>query len=103
MSYCSRYGKTADTINLTMMTLYEGKTNMKIIRNNLFQSQSKTIVDFPSKNKNMSRKQALKYWFGSKTYKEIFKRNLIYISAMRAYDELEMEQANDPLWFKTEF
>ena len=71
--------------------------------NSRFESQSETIVNRLVKIRDINREQAIKMWFGSKTYKEILLRNLTYISAMRAYMELEMENNNDPEWFQNEF
>ena len=45
----------------------------------------------------------MKYWFSSKTYSEIIKREITYISAMRAYTELELEAKEDPEWMRNEF
>lgn len=71
--------------------------------NNLFQSQSETILERLVEYRHMTREQAFKCWFNSATYKEILRRRLTYISAMRAYTELDMELNHDPLWFKKLF
>ncbi len=68
-----------------------------------FKSQSETIIDTLINKNNMSREQAIKFWFTSMTYNEIMRRNLTYISAMRAYTELEMEHQKHPDWMKNEF
>lgn len=51
----------------------------------------------------MSREVATKTWFSSKTYQEIIKRKLTYISAMRAYTELKMEFEKNPNWMQNSF
>ncbi len=68
-----------------------------------FKSQSETIIDTLTNKNNMSREQAIKFWFTSMTYNEIMRRKLTYISAMRAYTELEMEYQKNPDWMKNEF
>lgn len=65
-----------------------------------FESQSITLIEHLIKNNNMTREQAIKLWFNSKTYKEIIKRNITYISAMKALFELERELTNHPEWMK---
>lgn len=55
------------------------------------------------KDKNASRQEAMKLWFNSKTYKEIVDRKLNYISAMRAYYELNLEIKKSPEWMKNDF
>ena len=68
-----------------------------------FESQSITIVKHIVENDHLSREDAIKLWFSSKTYKEIIRRNLTYISAMRAYFELELEHEKSPDWMKQPF
>lgn len=68
-----------------------------------FKSQSITLIDTLIKRHNMSREAAAKTWFNSKTYHEIIKRKLTYISAMRAYFELKMEFEDHPNWMQGPF
>ena len=68
-----------------------------------FESQSITVVEHIMKNSNLSREDAIKMWFNSKTYHEIVRRKLTYISAMRAYYELELEHKNSPDWMQKSF
>lgn len=68
-----------------------------------FYSQSITIIEHLIKEDKMSRESAIKLWFNSKTYNEIIKRNLTYISAMRAYFELRLEKENDSEWMQKPF
>ena len=70
---------------------------------NDFQSQSITLIETLMKRHSISRKAAAKIWFGSKTYHEIIKRKLTYISAMRAYTELKMEFEENPNWMQNSF
>lgn len=68
-----------------------------------FESQSITIIERIMKDKNASRQEAMKLWFNSKTYNEIVARKLNYISAMRAYYELNLEIKKSPEWMKNDF
>ena len=68
-----------------------------------FKSQSEIVVDTLVKRNNMTKEQAVRMWFNSRTYNEILRRNITYISAMRAYFELELEINNDPDWMRKEF
>ena len=68
-----------------------------------FESQSITIIERIMKDKNISRQEALNIWFNSRTYNEIIRRNVTFISAMRAYFELNLELTNNPEWMKNEF
>ena len=68
-----------------------------------FESQSITIIEHIMKDNNASRKDAMKLWFNSKTYNEIIKRKLTYISAMRAYYELNLEIKGSSEWMKNDF
>lgn len=68
-----------------------------------FQSQSETIINTLVNKDKMSREQAVKTWFNSMTYKEILRRNITFISAMRAYTELKMEYRKDPDWMQNNF
>lgn len=70
---------------------------------NDFESQSLTVVEQIMKDSKLSRKEAMKLWFNSKTYKEIVRRKLTYISAMRAYYELGLEINGNPDWMEKEF
>ena len=45
----------------------------------------------------------MKLWFNSKTYNEIVNRGLTYISAMRAYYELNLELKKSTEWMKKDF
>ena len=65
-----------------------------------FESQSITLVEHLIKDEKMTREQAIKLWFNSETYKEIIKRIITYISAMKALFELERELTNHPEWMK---
>ena len=65
-----------------------------------FESQSITLIEHLIKHKGMSREEACKLWFNSKTYKEIIRRNVTYLSAMKALFELERELSNHPEWMK---
>lgn len=75
----------------------------EVIMNNKFESQSETIVEQLIRDKHITREEALKMWFRSQTYKEILERDITYISAMRAYTELEMERTGDTKWMKNSF
>lgn len=68
-----------------------------------FESQSITIIERIMEDKNVSRQSALQMWFNSETYKEIINRELTYISAMRAYYELDLELKKSTEWMKKEF
>ncbi len=68
-----------------------------------FDSQSELIVGFIMKNHDMNREEAMKAWYNSKTYAEINKRELFYISATRAYSELLMEWDNNDEWMRNPF
>lgn len=68
-----------------------------------FESQSITVVEQIMKDSNIPRKEAEKLWFNSKTYSEILRRKLTYISAMRAYYELGLEISGNPDWMEKEF
>ena len=65
-----------------------------------FESQSYTIIETLLQEDKLSREKAEKFWYESKTYKEILKRKLTYISAMRAYYELAKEKNGDPRWME---
>ena len=71
--------------------------------NSKFQSQSETILETLVKEKGMSIQEASTLWFNSRTYNEIVKRQLTYISAMRGLFELNKELNNDPTWMKPPF
>ena len=71
--------------------------------NNNFESQSETIIEKLIADKDLNREQAMKLWFRSKTYSEIVRRCITYISAMRAYTELEMELKNNGEWMRNPF
>lgn len=68
-----------------------------------FESQSITVVEHIMKDNNISREDAIKMWFNSKTYNEIVNRKLTYISAMRAYYELKLEYQKSPDWMRNSF
>lgn len=68
-----------------------------------FESQSITLIETLMKRHNMSREIATKTWFSSRTYHEIIRRKLTYISAMRAYTELNMEFEKNPNWMQNSF
>lgn len=70
---------------------------------NPFESQSITVIEHIIDNKHISRESAIKLWFNSKTYKEIIRRDLTFISAMRAYYELELEYKKSPDWMTKSF
>lgn len=72
-------------------------------RNIPFESQSITIIEHIMRDKNATRQDAMKLWFNSKTYNEIVNRGLTYISAMRAYYELNLELKKSPEWMKKDF
>lgn len=73
------------------------------MNNSQFESQSATVVDLLVQRDNMSRETAMKQWFNSKTYEEILRRKLTFISATRAYSELLMEKNNNEEWMKNAF
>lgn len=66
--------------------------------NENFEGQSETLINLLIKHNNMNEETARTTWYGSKTYREILKRELTYISATRAYGELMMELNNNPDW-----
>lgn len=68
-----------------------------------FNDQSELVVGFIMQKHNMNREDAMKAWFNSKTYAEIYRRQLFYISATRAYSELYMEWQNNPDWMRNLF
>lgn len=70
---------------------------------NKFESQNETIIELLMTNCQMTRENAMKLWFNSKTYAEIIRRKLTYTSATRAYSELELEYKNDPDWMQNPF
>ncbi|MCR5122408.1 MAG: hypothetical protein K6B74_08315 [Ruminococcus sp.] len=65
-----------------------------------FELQSMQLIDILVTKDNMSRESAAKLWFGSETYKEIFRRGLTFISATCAYSELLLEKNKNPEWLK---
>lgn len=71
---------------------------------NRFESRTVIIImeNLMQENK-LSREQAIKDWFNSKTYSEMIRRNLTFISGTRAYDELKLERENSPNWMVKEF
>lgn len=71
--------------------------------NSRFESQSSTIIKRLMEKDGMSREEATNFWFHSATYKEIIKRKLTYISAMRAYSELRLEHKKSPDWMQKSF
>lgn len=71
--------------------------------NSRFESQSSTIIKRLMEKNGMSREEATNFWFHSATYKEIIKRKLTYISAMRAYSELRLEHKKSPDWMQKSF
>ena len=71
--------------------------------NDNFESQSETIIEKLINDKELSREQAIKLWLKSKTYGEIIKRNITFVSAMRAYNELDMELNNHSEWMRNSF
>ena len=68
-----------------------------------FDSQSITIIEHLMKEEKLSRQDAMTLWFSSKTYKEIIRRKLTYISAMRGYWELNLELEKNPKWMTEDF
>lgn len=68
-----------------------------------FESQSITVIERIMKDNKVSRQEAMKIWFNSKTYNEIINRKLTYISAMRAYYELNLEIKRSSEWMKNDF
>lgn len=70
---------------------------------NDFTSQSELIIDFIMQNLGLNREGAMKLWFNSKTYSEICRRQLFYISATRAYSELLMEMQYSDEWMRNSF
>ena len=70
---------------------------------NPFESQSIQVIQRLMDKKHMTRELAMKTWFNSQTYKEILKQKLTYISAMRAFYELELEETNNPDWMRNAF
>ena len=74
-----------------------------MIDNSKFESQSETIIEKLVNDRRITREEAIKTWFNSKTYNEIVKKKITYISAMRAYIELELEESNDPDWMRNSF
>ena len=68
-----------------------------------FNDQSELIIGYIMQNYNMDRENAIKAWFGSRTYAEICGRRLFYISATRAYSELLMEWQNNDEWMRNPF
>jgi len=65
-----------------------------------FEIQSEILVGLLMQHRNLSREVAIKVWFNSKTYKEILRRGLTFMSATCAYSELVMELNNNPRWMK---
>lgn len=70
---------------------------------NDFTMQSQTIIELLMQRHNMDRTRAMQIWFKSKTYAEILRRKLFYISATRAYSELLLEQQNNSEWMRNSF
>ena len=68
-----------------------------------FDSQSITIVEQIMQDKKLSRQDAMTLWFSSKTYQEIIRRKLTYISAMSGYLELNLELEKNPKWMTEDF
>ena len=68
-----------------------------------FNNQSELIVGYIMQNYNMDRENAMKAWYNSRTYSEIYNRRLFYVSATRAYSELLMEWQNSDEWMRDPF
>ena len=49
-----------------------------------FWSQSETLIEHLVDERDYSKEAATELWYKSKTYKEIIRRELTFISAMRA-------------------
>ena len=68
-----------------------------------FWSQSETLIEHLVDERGYSEEAAEKLWFNSKTYKEIIRRELTYISAMRALYELDKELEGKTDWMDKPF
>ena len=92
----SDVSKQFDTIFGTQLSAYK---KMVIP----FDSQSITIIEQIMKDKKLSRQDAMTLWFSSKTYEELIRRKLTYISAMRGYWALNLELEKNPKWMTEDF
>ena len=68
-----------------------------------FWSQSETLIEHLVDERGYDKEIATELWYNSKTYKEIIRRELTYISAMRALYELDMELEKHPDWMDKSF
>lgn len=66
-----------------------------------FTSQSEILLEQLMKDYCVDESEAKCIWYNSRTYKEIVKKNLLHITAMDAYLELQLELSNNPLWLKS--
>ncbi len=64
----------------------------------LFKFQSREIIDGLMDLNDMTREQATRFWYTSKTKDYIEQHNLCWISPARLYDELILEKQNSPYW-----
>lgn len=66
--------------------------------NKLLENLYYEIIEALMSLQKLNREQAAKVWYASKTKEYIERNNLYWISPARAYDELVLEQKNDPRW-----
>ena len=66
-----------------------------------FASQSEILIEQLMKDYCVDESEARCIWYNSRTYKEIVKKNLLHITAMNAYLELQLELSNNPQWFNS--
>lgn len=70
----------------------------------LFEYQaSSTIKYIMNDNKNMTREEASKAWYRSKTLEYLKKNNMYWVAPSRCYWELQLEYSRDPRWLATSF
>ena len=74
-------------------------------KSELFENQTKIVIEALMREKRMGRADAMKLWYTSKT-KEIVQgsgTDLSFVSGARCYDELIMEIERYPHWMKGSF
>lgn len=66
----------------------------------IFDIQSREIIDTLMQDMGMTRRQATEFWFRSKTCNKLMNDTIdySYFSAARCYEELNKEIEHNPYW-----
>lgn len=74
-------------------------------KNEMYELQSKFVIEYLMKDKGYSISEASKLWYNSKTKFRLQDTEIdySYVAPTRCYDELLMELNNDPHWMKGQF